>query len=101
MLATLRLWKANSLGGLIPYLGYAESATGGLRRTKAYCGMSKKVRIVFKFKRIDEGNWQIEAHGGPDTEVRYVTGFKDKAEVDAWLNGTKRIDWLRSQGLAK
>jgi hypothetical protein len=63
--------------------------------------MSKKVRIVFKFKRIDEGNWQIEAHGGPDTEVRYVTGFKDKAEVDAWLNGTKRIDWLRSQGLAK
>lgn len=63
--------------------------------------MSKKSpRVVFTLKRIEEGNWQIEARA-PDAEVRYINGFKDKAEVDAWLTGTKRIDWLRSQGYAK
>jgi len=63
--------------------------------------MSKKSpRVVFKFNRIEEGEWQIEAHY-PDVEVRYIKGFKDKAEVDAWLTGSKRIDWLRSQGYAK
>jgi hypothetical protein len=63
--------------------------------------MSKKsARVVFKFKRIDEGNWQIEAHC-PDTEVRYVNGLKDKADVDEWLAGTRKIAWLRSQGYAK
>jgi hypothetical protein len=24
-----------------------------------------------------------------------------KAEVDEWMQGTRRIDWLRSQGYAK
>jgi hypothetical protein len=64
--------------------------------------MSKKKspRVVFTIKRIEEGDWQIEAHV-PDAEVRYIKGLKDKAEVDAWINGTKRIDWLRSQGYAK
>jgi hypothetical protein len=63
--------------------------------------MSKKSpRVVFTFKRIEEGNWQIEANA-PDSETKYIKGFKDKAEVDAWLSGTKRIDWLRSQGYAK
>jgi hypothetical protein len=63
--------------------------------------MSKKSpRVVFTLKRIAEGDWQIEAHA-PDTEVQYIKGFKDKAEVDAWLTGTRRIDWLRSQGYAK
>lgn len=60
----------------------------------------KSERVVFKFTRIAEGDWQIEAHH-PTEEVRYIKGLKDKAEVDAWLNGSKRIDWLRSQGYAK
>ncbi|MGZ5865663.1 MAG: hypothetical protein ACXWKC_09785 [Xanthobacteraceae bacterium] len=63
--------------------------------------MSKKSpRVIFKFKRIAEGDWQIEAHC-PNAEVKYIDGFKDKAEVDSWLNGTLRIDWLRAQGYAK
>ncbi len=37
----------------------------------------------------------------PEEEVRYIKGFKTKAEVDEWLNGSRKIDWLRSQGYAK
>jgi hypothetical protein len=62
--------------------------------------MSKSPRVVFKMQRIAEGEWQIEAHY-PGVEVRYIKGFKNKAEVDEWLNGSRRIDWLRSQGYAK
>ena len=53
-----------------------------------------------KFKRVAEGDWQIEAHY-PGAEIRHISGFKTKAEVDEWLAGSKRIDWLRSQGYAK
>ena len=62
--------------------------------------MSKSPRVVFKLERVAEGDWQIQAHY-PDVEVRIIKGFKSKAEVDEWLNGTRRIDWLRSQGYAK
>jgi len=59
-----------------------------------------KPRVEFKLKRIAEGNWEIEAHY-PGAEIRYIRGFKSKDEVDAWLAGERRIDWLRSQGYAK
>jgi hypothetical protein len=62
--------------------------------------MSKKPRVVFKLERVAEGDWQIQAHY-PGVEIRTIKGFKTKAEVDEWLNGSKRIDWLRSQGYAK
>jgi hypothetical protein len=64
--------------------------------------MSKapKVKVVFKPKRIAEGDWQIEAHV-PGMETRYITGLKSKTEIDEWMQGTRRIDWLRSQGYAK
>jgi hypothetical protein len=63
--------------------------------------MSKKSpRVTFKVKRIDEGNWQISAHC-EGTEVRYIDGLKDKADVDGWLAGDRKIAWLRSQGYAK
>ena len=62
--------------------------------------MSKKPRVTFKMQRIAEDDWQIVAEGsGP--EPKYIKGFKSKAEVDEWLNGSRRIDWLRSQGHAK
>jgi hypothetical protein len=63
-------------------------------------GMSKSPRVVFKMVRIAEDDWQIAAHY-PGVEIRYIKGFKSKAEVDEWLAGTRRIDWLRSQGYAK
>ena len=47
-----------------------------------------------------QDDWQIEAHY-PGAEIRYIKPFKSKAKIDEWLNGTLRIDWLRSQGYAK
>jgi hypothetical protein len=59
-----------------------------------------RIRVVFKPKRIAEGEWQIEAHV-PGEDIRYITGLKSKTEIDEWMQGTRRIDWLRSQGYAK
>jgi hypothetical protein len=61
---------------------------------------SPKLRVTFKIKRIAENDWQFEAHY-PGAEIRYIKGFKSKAEADEWLAGTGRINWLRSQGYAK
>ena len=44
-----------------------------------------------KMKRIAEDDWQIVAEGS-GTEAKYIKGFKSKAEVDDWLNGSRRID---------
>jgi len=62
--------------------------------------MSKSPRVIFKYKRIAEADWQIEAVC-PGGEIRYIKEFKSKAEIDEWLQGSLRIDWLRSQGYAK
>ena len=59
-----------------------------------------KPRVTFKLKRIAEDDWQIEDHY-PGAEIRYIKGFKTKVETDEWLQGTRKIDWLRSQGYAK
>lgn len=72
------------------------------------CGLARyghiafmgKERVIFKMKRIAEDDWQIEAHY-PGAEIRYIKGLTNKAEVDEWLQGSRRIDWLRSQGYAK
>jgi len=73
----------------------ASPAQGGLP-----AAMAKSPRVTFKMQRIAEGDWQIVAEY-PGVEDRYIKGLKSKAEVDEWLNGTRRIDWLRSQGYAK
>jgi hypothetical protein len=62
--------------------------------------MSKSPRIIFKIQRIEDGDWQIQAHC-PGAEIRYVKGFKSKVEIDEWLAGDGKIKWLRSQGYAK
>jgi hypothetical protein len=59
-----------------------------------------KIRVIFKHQRIEDGDWQIEAHC-PGAEMRVITGFKSKAEIDDWLAGDGKIRWLRSQGYAK
>jgi hypothetical protein len=75
----------------------ASAPEGGIFRL-----MSKapRVKVTFKPKRIAEGDWQIEAHC-PGVETRYIKGLPSKAAVDEWMQGTLRIDWLRSQGYAK
>jgi hypothetical protein len=62
--------------------------------------MSKSPRVTFKYKRVAEDDWQIEALY-PGVEARYINGLKSKVEADEWLQGSRRIDWLRSQGYAK
>ena len=50
-------------------------------------GKSPKICIVFKIKRVAEGDWQFEAHC-PGVQIRDIKGFKSKAEADEWLTGT-------------
>lgn len=59
-----------------------------------------KPRVTFKLQRIAENDWQIMAEY-PGAEVRLIKGLTSKADVDDWLNGERRIAWLRSQGYAK
>jgi hypothetical protein len=61
---------------------------------------TKSPRVEFRPKRIAEGDWQIEAHRA-GAEIRYITGLTDKADIDDWLGGPRKIAWLRSQGYAK
>jgi hypothetical protein len=51
-------------------------------------------------ERIAADDWQIIAEC-PGVETVHIKGLKSKADVDDWLAGSRRIDWLRSQGYAK
>ena len=33
--------------------------------------------------------------------LQVIKGLKSKEDCDDWLSGSRKIDWLRSQGLAK
>ena len=59
-----------------------------------------KARVTFKIQRIAEGDWNILAEC-PGVETVTITGLKDKADVDDWLNGERRMAWLRAHGYAK
>ena len=60
----------------------------------------KSPRVTFKMERLAADDWQIIAEC-PGVETAVIKGLKSKAEVDEWLYGSRRIDWLRSQGYAK
>lgn len=62
--------------------------------------MSKSPRVTFKMQRIAADDWEIIADC-PGKEPVTIKGLKTKAEVDEWLSGSRKIDWLRSQGYAK
>lgn len=59
-----------------------------------------KAKVTFKIVRLAEDDWNIQADF-PGVEPRQVTGLKSKADADDWINGERRIAWLRSQGYAK
>jgi hypothetical protein len=58
-----------------------------------------KAKVTFKVVRNSEDDWNIVAEypGAP----REITGLKNKAYVDDWINGDRRVAWLRSRGYAK
>jgi hypothetical protein len=59
-----------------------------------------KVKVTFKIVRNAEDDWNILAEY-PGSEPREITGLKSKSDADDWMNGDRRIAWLRSQGYAK
>jgi hypothetical protein len=56
-----------------------------------------KAKVTFKTVRNSE---DIVAEY-PSADPREITGLKNKADVDDWINGDRRVAWLRSQGYAK
>ncbi len=59
-----------------------------------------KAKVTFKIVRIAEGNWTIQADY-PGAPQREITGLSSKEEAHEWINGERKIAWLRSQGYAK
>jgi hypothetical protein len=59
-----------------------------------------KTKVTFKPLRNADDDWAIIAEY-PGAESREITGFKSKTDIDDWMNGERRIAWLRSQGYAK
>ena len=59
-----------------------------------------KTKVTFRPKRNAEDDWKVIAEY-PGMEPREITGFTSKADVDDWMNGERKIAWLRSQGYAK
>jgi hypothetical protein len=59
-----------------------------------------KTKVTFKIVRNADDDWKIQAEY-PGADVREITGLSSKADADEWMNGERRIAWLRSQGFAK
>ena len=59
-----------------------------------------KAKVTFKIVRVAEDDWKILADY-PGGEQREVTGLTSKADADEWINGNRKVAWLRSQGFAK
>ena len=59
-----------------------------------------KAKVTFKTVRNSADDWNIVAEY-PGVELREITGFKSKADAYDWMNGDRRVAWLRSQGYAK
>ena len=59
-----------------------------------------KTKVEFKVNRVEEGVWQIIAEY-PGQEDRVIKGLTSREDCYDWLNGSRKMDWLRSQGYAK
>jgi len=47
-----------------------------------------------------DDEWQVLATY-PGHEDRHIKGLKSRDDCYDWINGDRKIDWLRSQGYAK
>jgi hypothetical protein len=59
-----------------------------------------KTRVEFKPVFISDGEWQIQATY-PGHGDRHIKGLTSRDDCYDWINGDRKIDWLRSQGYAK
>ena len=59
-----------------------------------------RAKVTFKVIRNADDDWKIQADY-PDADPREIAGLTCKADADDWMNGDRKIAWLRSQGYAK
>ena len=59
-----------------------------------------KAKVTFRVVRIAEDDWNIQADY-PGSETRTISGLTSKDDANEWINGDRKIAWLRSQGYAK
>jgi len=59
-----------------------------------------KIKVTFRPVRNAEDDWTVVAEY-PGAEPREIIGFHSKSDADDWMNGDRRIAWLRTQGHAK
>ena len=59
-----------------------------------------KAKVTFRIVRIADDNWTIQADY-PGSEQRTVSGLTSKEDANEWINGERKIAWLRSQDYAK
>jgi hypothetical protein len=59
-----------------------------------------KAKVTFKPVRNSDDDWSIVAEY-LSVDPREIIGLKSKADVDDWMNGDRRVAWLRAQGYAK
>ena len=59
-----------------------------------------KTKVTFRPIRNSEDDWMIVAEY-EGAAPREITGFRSKTDIDDWMNGERKIAWLRSQGYAK
>jgi hypothetical protein len=56
-----------------------------------------KTKVTFRILRITDDDWTILADY-PGSEQREIKGLTSKEDAQDWVNGDRKVAWLRSQG---
>ena len=59
-----------------------------------------KTKVTFRIIRVSDDDWTIQADY-PGSEQREIKGLISKEDAQDWVNGDRKVAWLRSQGYAK
>jgi hypothetical protein len=59
-----------------------------------------KAKVDFRPNRIAEDDWQVVAVC-PGQEDRFIKNLTSRDDCFDWINGERKLIWLRSQGYAK
>jgi len=59
-----------------------------------------KTKVTFRIIRVSDDDWTIQADY-PGSEQREIKGLTSKEDAQDWVNGDRKVAWLRSQGYAK
>ena len=100
---------------IVEVKGGLDGGGGSMGSGQFDCG--RRFRIDRPPRRSVFGRWQnqesrSEKSGSPKAtrrieahyegqEIGIISGLTSKEDVNDWLNGPRKIEWLRSQGYAK